>query len=282
MKNTVLITGASSGIGRATSELFVDKGYNVFGTSRSAAAKFADGVRPLVMDVTKPSTIHSAIQTLLTETGRIDVLVNNAGYGLSGAIEETSIAEAQAQFATNFFGLASVVNEVLPAMRSQMSGRIVNISSVVGFLPTPYMAYYSASKHAVEGYTESLDHEVRTMGIRAINVEPGLTKTPFDSQTIAAQNHLPAYAEGRALAAAALRDGVLKGAEPMVVAKVVWTAATVPKPKRRYQAGGQATLLALLRHYAPAAIFDSGVRKSFGLHKLKEQTDHIAQNLTHI
>jgi short-subunit dehydrogenase len=268
MNQIMLITGASSGIGRTTSELFISKGYTVFGTSRSDSAKFSSGVRPLVMDVTKPVSISSAVKTLLQEMGRIDVLVNNAGYGLSGAVEETSIEEAQAQFDTNLFGLARVVNEVLPTMRNQKSGRIINISSVVGFIPSPYMAYYSASKHAVEGYTESLDHEVRSMGIRAISIEPAFTKTAFDSQTITAEKHLPAYAEGRALAAAALKDGISKGADPMVVAQVIWTAATAAKPKLRYAAGGQAKFLAMLRSYAPTAPFDSGVRKSFGLHKL--------------
>jgi short-subunit dehydrogenase len=272
MKQVVLITGASSGIGRVTSELFVKQGYTVFGTSRSDKAKLAEGVHPIVLDVTDATSVNGAVKTMLRQTGRIDVVVNNAGYGLSGAVEETSIDEAKAQFETNFFGLARVVNEILPTMRQQTSGRIINISSVVGFLPSPYMAYYAASKHAVEGYTESLDHEVRTMGIRAISIEPAFTKTAFESQTVAAVNNLSAFAEGRSLAAAALKDGISKGADPLVVAKVIWTAATATKPKPRYQAGGQARFLSMLRNYAPTAPFDSGVRKSFGLHKLGRGT----------
>lgn len=268
MKRTVLITGASSGIGRVTSELFLKRDWAVFGTSRSHKASFGVGVRPLQMDVTDPAAVGSAVKALLQESGRIDALINNAGYGLTGAVEETSLDEARAQFETNFFGLACVVNEVLPTMRQQRSGRIINISSVVGFIPSPFMAYYAASKHAVEGYTESLDHEVRSMGIRAISIEPAFTKTAFESQSVTAKRELPTYAEGRGLAAAALQDGISKGADPAVVADAIWTAATVAKPKLRYQAGAQAKLLAILRSYAPNGPFDSGVRKSFGLHKL--------------
>jgi short-subunit dehydrogenase len=246
----------------------VKRDWVVFGTSRSGKVKFVSGVRPLLMDVTNTESVSSAVKTMIQETSRIDVVVNNAGYGLTGAVEETSLDEARAQFETNFFGLASVVNQVLPAMRQQKSGRIINISSVVGFIPSPYMAYYAASKHAVEGYTESLDHEVRSMGIRAISIEPAFTKTAFESQSATAKEKLAAYAEGRALAAAALQDGISKGADPVVVADAIWAAATAKNPKLRYQAGGQAKFLAILRSYAPTGPFDGGVRKSFGLHKL--------------
>jgi NAD(P)-dependent dehydrogenase (short-subunit alcohol dehydrogenase family) len=153
----VLITGTSSGIGRAIASAFAAKGFEVFGTSRNPQRNEPiAGVELLPLDVSDQASVASAVSTVLQRAGRIDVLVNNAGVGVFGAAEESSIAQAQELFDTNFFGLIRVTNEVLPHLRAQRSGRIINISSVLGFLPAPYGALYAASKHAVEGYSESL------------------------------------------------------------------------------------------------------------------------------
>lgn len=150
----------------------------MFGTVRNPqSASPIRGVEIVQMEVTDDSSVNAAVQSIVQKTGPIQYLVNNAGYHFMGALEETSVAEARQQFETNLFGVLRVTNAILPGMRQQGDGRIVNISSVLGFLPAPYMGIYAASKHAVEGYTETLDHEVRRFGVRALLVEPAYTRT---------------------------------------------------------------------------------------------------------
>ena len=178
----VVITGVSSGIGRATAAKFALRGCRVFGTVRNLArTQPIAGVELIQMDVRDEASVRHGVDTIIRRADRIDVLVNSAGVGLLGATEETSVAEAQTLFDTNVFGILRTTQAVLPHMRAQRSGRIVNISSVLGFLPAPYMGLYSASKHAVEGMSETLDHEVRKFGIRVSLVEPSFTKTSRDT-----------------------------------------------------------------------------------------------------
>jgi NAD(P)-dependent dehydrogenase (short-subunit alcohol dehydrogenase family) len=160
-QKVVLVTGVSSGIGRATATALAAAGFRTFGTMRDATkvSQQPRRVELVPLDVRDADSIRSAVKTVLERAGRIDVLVNNAGIALIGSSEETSIEEAQQLFETNFFGVLRLTQQLLPVMRSQGSGRIINISSIVGFLPAPYMAVYAASKHAIEGYSESLDHE---------------------------------------------------------------------------------------------------------------------------
>src|SRR6185437_11433736 len=153
-----LVTGSSSGIGRATAKALQNAGFRVFGTSRRPAAKSSDGATMLACDVTDERSVAAMVEQALATAGRIDLLVNNAGLGLLGGAEESSIAQAQALFDVNVFGVFRVTNAVLPTMRRQGKGRIVNLSSAQGFIPAPYFALYSSTKHAVEGYSESLDH----------------------------------------------------------------------------------------------------------------------------
>jgi NAD(P)-dependent dehydrogenase (short-subunit alcohol dehydrogenase family) len=178
-EKVVLVTGATSGIGEAIVDLLPSLGYRVFGTTRKTlGGRTASENKELVeLDVDDEELVRSCVQTVVDRAGRIDALVNNAGYALLGAVEETSVEEAKAQFETNFFGVLRLTRIILPIMRDQGSGRIINISSVVGFLPAPFMGIYAASKHAIEGYSESLDHEVRQFGIRVSLVEPGFTRT---------------------------------------------------------------------------------------------------------
>ncbi|MBX3568697.1 MAG: oxidoreductase [Rhizobiaceae bacterium] len=260
-----LVTGASSGIGRATAKALQKAGFRVFGTSRRAAAKNSDGITMLTCDVTDDASVAAMVEAVLAETGRVDLVVNNAGIGLIGAAEESSVAQAQRLFDVNVFGVARVVNAVLPIMRSQMSGRIINMSSILGLIPSPFNAFYSATKHAVEGYSESLDHEVRPYGIRVVLVEPGVTRTAFEENLTRADMPLPTYAAERTRMERLMRQWVETGDAPQVVADTVAKAATDAAPKLRYAAGKQSRQVGALRRFVPASAFDKSVRKHNGL-----------------
>jgi NAD(P)-dependent dehydrogenase (short-subunit alcohol dehydrogenase family) len=264
----VLITGTSSGIGRAIAGAFAAKGYEVFGTSRNPQRNEPiAGVELLPLDVSDEASVASAVSTVIQRAGRIDVLVNNAGVGIFGAAEESSIAQAQELFDTNFFGLIRVTNEVLPHLRAQRSGRIINISSVLGFLPAPYGALYAASKHAVEGYSESLDHETREFGVRVSVVEPGYTATAFDANAADPDSPIESYRALREHVKEGLIKAVRAGDDPSVVAKVALKAATSRSPKLRYPAGPLARQLTVLKKFAPEALLDKGIRKANNLTK---------------
>src|SRR5215510_1132990 len=194
----VLITGASSGIGRATAELLAARGYRVFGGVRAPATTRAlAGVELVPLDVRDEASVKACVEKVRSRAGRIDVLVNNAGVNLVGAVEETSISQAQALFDTNVIGVLRMVQAVLPGMRRQGAGLIVNISSILGLIPAPYMGVYASTKHALEGLSESLDHEVRALGIRVVLIEPYYTRTNLDTSAAQAENRIDAYASQR-------------------------------------------------------------------------------------
>jgi NAD(P)-dependent dehydrogenase (short-subunit alcohol dehydrogenase family) len=264
----VLVSGVSSGIGRATASAFADMGFEVFGTSRNPQnTEPVPGVELVQLDVTDDASVNGAVATVIERAGHIDLLVNNAGFGVFGAAEESSIAQAQQLFETNFFGLVRLTRAVLPHLRAQRSGRIINIGSVLGFLPAPYGALYSASKHAVEGYSESLDHETREFGVRVAVVEPGYTNTSFEANAIDADSPIDSYAPIREHVKRGLTKAVRAGDDPAVVARVVVKAATSRAPELRYPAGPLARRLALLKKYAPAGLLDTGIRRANGLTK---------------
>jgi NAD(P)-dependent dehydrogenase (short-subunit alcohol dehydrogenase family) len=260
-----IVTGASSGIGLATAKALRKAGFRVFGTSRRATAVGSDGITMLACDVTDDESVGKLVERILAEAGRIDLLVNNAGMGLLGAAEESSTAQAQALFDVNVFGVLRMTNAVLPAMRRQGKGRIVNVSSVQGFIPGPYFALYSSTKHAVEGYSESLDHEVRPLGIRVSLVEPAYTRTSFEENLAKPDRFLDIYDSARAAMNGAVRKEMEQGDAPEVVAKTVLAAATDPAPKRRYAAGKTARQISFLRRFVPASAFDKSLRKRLGL-----------------
>ena len=182
-RRVVLITGASSGIGRATAELLAGRGYQVFGGVRAAATtRPLAGVELVPLDVRDEASVKACVEEVRSRAGRIDVLINNAGVNLVGAVEETSIGQAQALFDTNVIGVLRMIQAVLPGMRRQGAGLIVNISSILGFIPAPFMGVYASTKHAIEGLSESLDHEVRAFGIRVVLIEPHYIRTSLDVQ----------------------------------------------------------------------------------------------------
>ena len=266
-KDTALVTGVSSGIGRATAELLSQRGFSVFGTMRRPSETDArlGSVEVIPLDVRDEHSVRSCVRSMLERTGRIDALVNNAGYALIGSSEETSTEEAKDLFETNFFGVLRMSQAVLPHMREQGYGRIANVGSVVGFLPAPYQAIYSSSKHALEGYSESLDHEVRRFGIRVSVIEPGFTRTNISQNSQVVERLVEAYGSERDRVRQAVAESISRGADPVVVASVVLEALTSRSPRLRYPAGREAKFLSLLRKFAPSGLFDKGLRKQFGL-----------------
>ncbi|ANM09424.1 short-chain dehydrogenase protein [Rhizobium sp. N541] len=215
----------------------------------------------LICDVAEEASVQAAVAEIVQQTGRIDLVVNNAGIGLIGGAEESSITQAQQLFDVNVFGVARVANAVLPVMRKQKSGRIINMSSILGLIPAPYNAFYASTKHALEGYSESLDHEVRNFGIRVVLVQPGVTRTSFEENLTRADQPLPAYASERARSEALMRKWVESGDAPQIVADMVVKAATAKKPKLRYSAGKQSRQVRSLRRYLPERLVDSLLRK---------------------
>ncbi|MFZ6775575.1 oxidoreductase [Undibacterium sp. Ji83W] len=265
-KKIALVTGASQGIGEATASSLAKAGYQVYGTSRRGAATGERSYDMLSLDVTSDESVAAAVNEVIRLSGRIDLLVNNAGIGIAPAgAEEVSIAQAQAIFDTNFFGLLRVTQAVVPHMRRQGTGRIINIGSVLGFLPMPYGALYAATKHAVEAYSESLDHELRTRGIRVTVIEPAYTKTAFDSNMLEPDTKMEEYREIRAAVNRRIKEVMETAEGPEVVAETVLKAASVQHPKLRYTAGSLAYRLRLLRTFAPASLMDAGIRKDLRL-----------------
>lgn len=265
-QGVALVTGASSGIGEATAERLANAGYRVFGTSRRAATAGLRRFEMLTLDVTNDESVDALVKEVIRRAGRIDLLVNNAGFGVapSGA-EESSIEQAQSIFNTNFFGIVRMIRAVVPHMRRQGSGRIINIGSVLGFLPMPYGALYAATKHAIEGYSESLDHELRTRGIRVSIIEPAYTNTPFDANLLEADAKLDEYREVRAVVHKRVNELMTTAERPAVVADTVLKVVRAEHPKLRYTPSGLASRLRLLRRFAPSSLVDAALRKDLRL-----------------
>lgn len=256
-----LVTGATSGIGKAAAVALVASGFEVIGTGRSTASLTPPrGVTYIDLDVASDESATAAVEQTITRFGRIDLLVNNAGLGAAGAVEENSISQAERLFNINVLGVMRMTKAVLPRMRAQGSGRIVNVSSVLGLIPQPFMALYVAAKHALEGYSESLDHEVREFGIRVVLVEPAYTKTSFDTNAVQPDQPLAEYRDRRRIFDEVLEVAMKAGDEPELVAKSIVAAGTASKPKLRYPVGKLARQMSTLRRFAPAEIFDRGIR----------------------
>lgn len=263
---TAFVTGASSGIGKAAAQALSKAGYRVIGTSRRATPdEVRDGIRMIACDVTSDDSVAKAIATAHAELGHIDLVVNNAGYAVSGAAEESSIDQVRALFDTNFLGVVRVTNAVLPLMRQRGHGRILNIGSVMGLIPGPFGAYYGASKHALEGYSESLDHEVRAFGIRVAVIEPWATKTSIEANSPQGDRPVAAYAQTKARYQAAFDAAMSAGDTAEDVAATILAAAQDKTPRLRYPSGKAARQTAFARRFLPRALFDATLRKQFGI-----------------
>ncbi|WP_320199796.1 oxidoreductase [Agrobacterium sp. rho-13.3] len=260
---TAIVTGASSGIGYAAAEGLARAGFRVFGTSRNVSVVGPEGVTMRACDVTDDASVSALVAEVVARAGKIDLLVNNAGIGMFGGAEESSIAQSQSLFNVNVFGVMRMTNAVLPVMKRQGGGRILNIGSILGVVPAPYSAHYSAAKHAIEGYSESLDHEVRAFNVRVSVIEPAYVRTVFDQNGMEPDQQKAEYNQARADVAALLRDVMPTADLPDVIVKVIIKAANDPTPRRRYTAGNAARMVSLLRRFAPAGIFDRILRKQF-------------------
>lgn len=261
----VVITGVSSGIGQVTAGKFAKLGHKVFGTVRNKVkAQPIEGVEFVEMDVSDEDSVQRGIHFIIEQAGHIDILVNNAGASLIGAVEETSIKEAEFLFNTNVFSILRTTQAVLPYMRIQHYGKIINVSSVLGFLPSPYMGLYSATKHAVEGLSESLDHELRQFGIRVSIVQPSFTKTNLDKNAPIVSSKIPEYDNERNLATQAVLNQIDHAPQPDGVADTIVKAA-LNNWQMRLTPSGQASLLSKLRRFMPSGPVDKNIRKTFGL-----------------
>jgi NAD(P)-dependent dehydrogenase (short-subunit alcohol dehydrogenase family) len=266
-----LVTGASSGIGASAAIRLSELGFTVYAGARRVdrmSALEPHGIRVLPLDVTDDLSMTSAVDRILAETGRIDVLVNNAGYGSYGSVEDVPIDEGRRQFEVNVFGLARLTQLVLPTMRAQASGRVVNISSIGGKVYEALGAWYHATKFAVEGFSDSLRLELAPFGIKVVIIEPGAIRTEWGG--IAAGSAIErsgdtAYAAQAAQLARvySTADRPNMGSEPDVVARAIGKAATVKRPRARYAVGSFAKPIVWSRKLLPDAAMDFAMRAAY-------------------
>ena len=265
-QKVILITGTSSGNGQAIARLLAQRGFTVFGTSRNpAGSERLPNVEVLPLDVRSDESVQACVDAVLQRAGRLDILVNNAGYVLGGAIEEVSIEEAKSQFETNLFGVMRVIQAVLPTMRRQASGQIINVSSLVGLVPVPFLGGYSASKFALEGYTEALRHEVKPFNIRVSLIEPGFIRTSLARNRLYAARRIQDYDPWRERAYEVIHHSEETAPEPTLAAESVLHVIQSKSPKTRYQVGKDAISLPRLRRFLPESLFEQGVRNHFHL-----------------
>jgi len=263
MNKVVLITGASAGMGKETAILLAKKGYTVYGAARRTdrlKELTARGIRPLQMDVTDDPSITKAIDQIIAAEGRIDILVNNAGFGSYGAVEDVPLKDAKYQLEVNLFGAARLIQLILPYMRQQQGGKIVNISSIGGKIATPLGGWYHASKFALEGLSDALRNELRPFGIDVILIEPGGVKSEwggiaFDSMTKMSGN--TAYKSITEKFAKAFKATENKNPEPVIIAELIKKAIEAKRPKARYSAGYMAAPALFMRKILSDRLMDA-------------------------
>ncbi|MFA9288707.1 MAG: SDR family oxidoreductase [Weeksellaceae bacterium] len=261
MKKTVFITGASSGIGKATAELFARKGWNVSATMRTPTAfkgfEHAEQILTPKLDVTDSRSIQAAIKQTIETFGQIDVVVNNAGYGLVGIFEEITQEQIEKQVQTNLYGTMNVVREILPHLRRRKTGTIINIASMGGRLTFPLYSIYHATKWAVEGFTESLWYELKPLGITVKMIEPGPIKTDFYGRSMVKDDtkHMKEYAAYAEKTFRYMHSSGANGTSPTEVAKTIYTAATDESFKLRYQSDLYGRMLLFCKWLLPDWLF---------------------------
>jgi NAD(P)-dependent dehydrogenase (short-subunit alcohol dehydrogenase family) len=284
---TVLITGASSGIGEATALHLAELGYTVYAGARRVE-RMSDlvdrGIRTRTVDVTDDASMTALVEAIIAETGRIDVLVNNAGYGSYGALEDVPIDEARRQFDVNLFGLARLIQLVLPQMRQQHDGYIVNVSSMGGKIWEPLGSWYHASKFAVEGLSDSLRVEVAEFGIKVVIIQPGTIRSEWSgiaADQLEASSASTPYARQAKIMGAVLRgvDQMWLASGPALVAEAIAKAVQSPKPRTRYVVGGGARSILLAERVLPDRGFDRFIQVGYRLAASRGESGRKSQEI---
>lgn len=272
--NIVLITGASSGIGKAAAEYLSAKGCKVYGTSRKPQEEHDCGELPykgpgfikmIQLDVCSDESAQNAVSYVYEQEGRIDILINNAGFGIAGSVEDTSIEEAHSQLNTNFLGMLRMCKNVLPIMRAQRKGLIINTSSVAGLISIPYQSMYSASKYALEAVTEAMRIEVKPFNIKVSMVEPGDTKTGFTDKRVytAASQGSSAYNEKFTKSINTMEKSEMGGPTPLKVVKAIDRIIKSKNPPIRVTAGFSYKLIVFLKRILPSRLIEYIVAKIY-------------------
>lgn len=267
MAKTILITGTSSGIGKETAKLFAKKGWNVAATMRSPEKEkeltLYENVLCLQLDVTKPQSITSAIASTIKKFGSIDVIVNNAGFGLVGPFEAATEEQVAHEIETNVIGVMNVTREIIPHFRKQKSGTIINVASMGGRITFPLYSVYHASKWAVEGFSESLQHELKEFNIKVKIIEPGTIKTAFygNSMKLTQKEGLTVYDKFVNKALPYMLKSGRSGSPPNVIAQLIYKAATDPSWRLRYSGGSNAKLSLTMRRLLPDSLFNGIIRR---------------------
>lgn len=266
----MLVTGASSGIGKVCAEHFHDHGWKVYGASRSIQSVDSLLFAKISMDVTDDESVNQGVGHIVEQEGQLDAVVHCAGIGIAGAIEDTSIEEAKAQFETNFFGVVRVCQAVLPTMRQQRSGFLIMMSSLGGLAAVPFQGFYTASKFALEGYTEALRIEVEPFGVRVVLIEPGNFRSGFTAnrrRTLASSTN-PAYRQSFETALSKAEQAEVGGADPLLIARLIERVANHSKPKLRYTVGPLGERLGIgLKKVLPYSFFELLNMRFYGLKK---------------
>lgn len=271
MKHVIVITGASSGMGKAHALSLLEKGHIVYGLARRVDKMdeiLSAGGKAMAMDITDEEQIQNAVNQILNEQGKIDVLINNAGYALYGSVEESAIDNARRQFEVNIFGLASITQKVIPSMRERKSGRIINISSMGGKVYTPFGAWYHATKHALEGWSDCLRVELTPFNIDVVIIEPGGIETDFtnvfmDNLQGDKENGPYAGILQKLINSTQEMHNSGKLSNPSVITNLIDKAVHSKKPKTRYVAGAYAKPLMFMRKYLSDRMFDKILMNQF-------------------
>jgi short-subunit dehydrogenase len=274
-RKVVLITGASSGIGKALANILMEKGYKVYGTSRKQPTGNGGGntlqpdanggfIKMIQLDVCSGDSVKEAVEFIVEQEGCIDVLINNAGFGIAGSVEDTSEEEAYQQFNTNFFGVHRMCRQVLPIMREQGSGLIVNVSSVAGLISIPFQSMYSASKYALEALSEAMRIEVKPFGVNVVLVEPGDTKTGFtDSRQFVNAGSDSVYSKKFKKSINTMIKDEVNGPSPESVAKVIARVVEMKNPPVRVVAGLQYKVFVFLKRLLPSRFVEYVISKLY-------------------